>query len=204
MYSLGRLVTYLALGTVAGAVGHAVDLAGSAVGVQRVAVMLAGAVMVGWGSIALLRALGVSLPSLMTLPSLARFVGGRIKTLRGRPPVVRALAMGLLTTLLPCGWLYAFVVTAAGTASPLMGAAVMGAFWAGTLPVLLGMGVGLERLAGPLRRHVPVATAVAIVVVGLVALSGRWNLTVAQAQGGTAADVSIDPDAPKACCHDSE
>jgi sulfite exporter TauE/SafE len=33
-------------------------------------------------------------------------------------PEVRAAILGLGSALLPCGWLYAFVVTAAGTGRP--------------------------------------------------------------------------------------
>jgi sulfite exporter TauE/SafE len=49
----------------------------------------------------------------------------------------------------------------------------MAVFWLGTLPVMLGLGVGLVALAGPLRRHVPAVCAVAMIVVGLLAVAGR-------------------------------
>ncbi|MBE7450024.1 MAG: sulfite exporter TauE/SafE family protein [Kofleriaceae bacterium] len=42
----------------------------------------------------------------------------------------RAALLGLLSAALPCGWLWAFVVVAAGTGSPVGGALVMTAFWA--------------------------------------------------------------------------
>ena len=47
-----------------------------------------------------------------------------------------AFGWGLTTTLLPCGWLYVFVVTAAASTSTLMAIATMIAFWIGTLPLL--------------------------------------------------------------------
>ncbi|MCA9290366.1 MAG: sulfite exporter TauE/SafE family protein, partial [Phycisphaerales bacterium] len=93
-----------------------------------------------------------------------------------RRPATRALTIGLLTTLLPCGWLYAFAITAAGTGSAPLGALTMAVFWLGTVPVLVGLGVGVQRLAGPLRRHVPTVTAAALVLVGVVALAGRFNV----------------------------
>ncbi|MFQ5457683.1 MAG: sulfite exporter TauE/SafE family protein, partial [Myxococcota bacterium] len=40
---------------------------------------------------------------------------------------------------------------AAGSGGAANGALVMSAFWLGTLPVMLAVGVGLQALAGPLR-----------------------------------------------------
>ena len=62
----------------------------------------------------------------------------------------RGAATGLLTTLLPCGWLYAFVITAAGTGNALAGAGLMATFWVGTLPMLTIVGIGVRKLAAPL------------------------------------------------------
>jgi sulfite exporter TauE/SafE len=99
--------------------------------------------------------------------------------LRDRPPTVRAAATGLLTTLLPCGWLYAFVATAGGTGSALGGVIVMAAFWAGTVPMLLGVGFGVQRVFGPLRTRLPVVSAVLVVAFGLLAISGRMRAPMA-------------------------
>jgi sulfite exporter TauE/SafE len=89
---------------------------------------------------------------------------------------VRALVVGLLTTLLPCGWLYAYAVTAAGTASPLAGMAVMGAFWLGSVPLLLAAGVSLGAFSAKLRRHVPVLSAVLLIALGLGTIVARINV----------------------------
>ena len=86
---------------------------------------------------------------------------------------MRALVIGLLTGCLPCGWLYAFVVTAAGTGTATAGAATMAVFWLGTLPAMVSLALGVRALAGPLRRHVPAACAVALILVGLFAVAGR-------------------------------
>ena len=64
------------------------------------------------------------------------------------PPMAHALATGLLTTLLPCGWLYAFVALAAGTASAPLGALVMLTFWIGTLPAIAAFWIPVALLAG--------------------------------------------------------
>ena len=81
----------------------------------------------------------------------------------------------MLTGFLPCGWLWAFVVAAAGTGSALGGALVMAVFWLGTVPAM----TGVLALGGPaaiwLRRRMPAVTAIALIVLGLGTLAMRWT-----------------------------
>lgn len=177
-YHAGRLVTYCALGAAAGAAGAAFDGVGTLVGVQRVAVIVAGSSMVVFGVLAVLRLNGVRVPS----PPAPRFMGDAMRrvfrAVSNRPPLARAFVTGLATTLLPCGWLWAFVITSAGTGSSASGALTMAVFWLGTLPVLVALGVGLAGVAGRLGglgRRVPVITALAVVVVGLFTVFSRGN-----------------------------
>jgi sulfite exporter TauE/SafE len=180
-YNLGRLATYAVLGAASGAAGAALDRAGALAGIGRAASILAGTVMVVWGGVLLLQARGARIPTAWVPRGLSAFVGRRVAALADRPPTVRALALGLLSTLLPCGWLYAFAVLAAGTGHAGLGALTMVAFWAGTLPVMASLGAGIQVLAGPLRRHLPVVTSAALIVVGLLAIVGR--ATPARADG---------------------
>ncbi|UCF67694.1 MAG: sulfite exporter TauE/SafE family protein [Acidobacteriota bacterium] len=175
-YNGGRLASYTMLGGLAGGLGAALDLGGTVLGFQRAALIVAGLAMIGVGVITLLRALGVSIimpGSPQWLRSSFRRCYGAVREL---PAGTRALSIGLLSTLLPCGWMYAFAITAAGTGSPARGALTMAVFWLGTLPVLVSLGVGVQKLAGPLRRYVPLATALALVAVGLIAVIGRLNV----------------------------
>lgn len=175
-YNTGRLATYMALGMLAGAAGAGLNLAGDLAGVQRVAAMLAGAWMLVFGGVLIARSAGVTLPRL-PLPRALRTI-----VLRGHDaadrlsPLGRASIIGLLTTLLPCGWLYAFVITAAGTAHPLHGTVAMAAFWLGTLPVMATLGAGLQRSLGPVRRAMPLLTSILLVVMGGLTLMGRVSV----------------------------
>ena len=175
-YNGGRLVTYTLLGALAGALGQALDLAGHAAGLEQLAAALAGGLMVAWGALALLRALEVRVPRVPLPAVLQRAYAKVLKRLHGKPPIVRAAIIGLASTLLPCGWLYAFAVTAAGTGSWAWGALTMAAFWLGTLPVLVGVGALVQQAAGPLRRHLPAVTALCVMGVGLFALTHRLNV----------------------------
>ncbi|MDX2182825.1 MAG: sulfite exporter TauE/SafE family protein [Gemmatimonadaceae bacterium] len=172
-YHAGRLVSYLTLGVIAGAMGGLVNLGGAWVGVQRAATIVASLLIVVWGVVMLAEQRGVRVP----LPSVAtpaqRWLGGALHALRDRPPALRGAALGLLTTLIPCGWLYAFVVSAAGTGRVVSAGAVMLAFWAGTVPALATLGLGATRLSAPLRARLPQLSAVALVTVGLLSLAWR-------------------------------
>ena len=172
-YNLGRLAAYAGLGALAGALGAALDATGGLLGVQRAAAVVAGVLIVLWGVAALLESRGVRLPRLAAPPAVRGLLRRGIQRVAARPPATRALAIGLLTGLLPCGWLYAFVVTAAGTGSAAAGAAMMAVFWLGTVPVMLSVGLGLAVLSAPLRRYLPTACAVAMIVVGLFSVAGR-------------------------------
>lgn len=68
---------------------------------------------------------------------LSRWHGTGARRLRGLPPPARALGLGLLTPLLPCGMLYAAAGAAAAAPSVSAGAGWMIAFAAGTLPLLV-------------------------------------------------------------------
>lgn len=166
-YHGGRLIVYTMLGVLAGTIGSFVDLGGRAMGLQRTAMMAAGIAMIIFGLIALLRVLGVRIRSVgVPRPMRDAFLWGQQKA-QARHPVVRALIIGLFSMFLPCGWLYAYVVVAAGTADPLYGGLTMIAFWMGTVPILAALGVGVQTLLGPVRKHLPAAMAVILVVVGV-------------------------------------
>jgi len=200
-YHLGRMLSYVLLGTLAGGVGAALDLGGEALGLGRLAVVLAGALMIAYGIVLLLRVRGVrvQIPVPRLLAALYRRGSARLER---RGPRARGLILGLLTAFLPCGWLYLFAGTAAATASVWGGALVMLAFWAGSVPVLAVLGVGVQHLAAPLRRQLPSLSAVLLIAVGLMALAGRFDPPAFAATPGQGLE-DIGEHGP-ACCSGSE
>lgn len=159
-YHLGRAVTYIGLGALGGSLGAAIDFAGEAAGLVHVAALLSGLLVIFWG-------LGLLLPRFSFTSPLDRFLGRSLAQLGTKPRVFRASLLGVFTPLLPCGWLYAFVITAAGTGTIQGGALVMVTFWLGTVPALVGMGAVLSRLSAPLRARLPVVTGVALIAIGI-------------------------------------
>ena len=142
-YAAGRILTYAALGAVAGVFGGAVQKAGAFMGVQRAAMILAGGVLVLW--------------ALTALADLARFdAGGRLfakvaGAVKGRVPG-HPFALGLFLGLLPCGFLYSAVVAAVSRGSALQGALAMAVFGFATAPALLAVSIADDLLG--IRRRV--------------------------------------------------
>lgn len=178
-YNGGRLVTYSILGAAAGALGHVLDLGGTYIGLQRAAAIMAGTIMIVFGLSTLLRIKGVKLPKIPLPDFLVKTVALGQGLAMAMRPVPRALTIGLLTTLLPCGFLYIFAGLAMGTGSPFFGALTMATFWLGTLPALVAVGAGIQSLTGVLGKHVPTATAILIVLVGLYTVIHRLDLSSA-------------------------
>jgi uncharacterized protein len=172
-YSGGRLIAYGTLGLVAGALGTVVDVAGAVSGVERAAAIVAGVLIVLWGSLTLIEIAGVRIALLRAPRALARLLSLGVRAIAPWPAPVRGFVLGLCAACLPCGWLYAFVITATGAGSPVGGLVVMLVFWLGTLPVMSVLGVGLGILAAPLRRKLPAACAIAMIVIGLATLGAR-------------------------------
>ena len=180
-YHFGRLGTYLVLGAIAGGLGGALDLAGRAAGIARVSAVVAGLLLVAWGA--------SSLVARQRLVRLRRSAPTRLGALLGRvlarsarlPPLPRGLLLGFSTTLVPCGWLYAFVATAAGTGSVPSALAVMLAFWTGTLPALVGASLGLGQLFARLGERARAVSAVLIVASGVLLLGLRLDVPPAVA-----------------------
>lgn len=138
-YTLGRIVTYAALGAVAGALGGIVAFAGAMLGLQRAAALLAGTVLV----ISSLAALSQMLPGLHVGGSWFARIASR---LRNRVPG-HPFAVGLFLGLLPCGLLYSAVIAAVARGGALQGAAALALFGLGTAPALLGVSLADELLA---------------------------------------------------------
>jgi sulfite exporter TauE/SafE len=175
-YHAGRLATYVGLGGLAGALGRGVDLAGALAGLQPIALTLAATTVTLFGVVTWMRLKGIHVPRLRGLGFLQPIASRGYDLAMRRPPVQRAMIIGLLTTLLPCGWMWTFLITAAGTARPATAMLAMFVFWLGTLPAMLTLGAGLRGILGTAQRRVPTLTCAAMIAIGLTTVAGRWRL----------------------------
>ncbi|MDX2200261.1 MAG: sulfite exporter TauE/SafE family protein [Phycisphaerae bacterium] len=175
-YHAGRLTTYALLGAVAGAAGGALNFSGRWLGLNQLAITAAAVTLVVFGLAQLARLSGASLPPAPLPDFVRRAVMAGNRAALQLSPLRRAATIGLLTTLLPCGWLYAFACTAAGTGSAALGALAMSVFWLGTLPALAGFGAAAQWLSGRFATRLPALTSVALIAVGLTALISRAQI----------------------------
>lgn len=160
-YTLGRVMTYATLGAIAGAFGGIVELAGTLVGLQRAAAILAGAVLVA----SALAALSDLIPGFHPGGRVFARIAGR---LTGRVPG-HPLVMGLFLGLLPCGLIYSALIAAVARGGPLEGATALAVFGLGTAPALLGVSLADELLA----RHRAVLNRLSQV---FILAMGAWFL----------------------------
>ncbi len=158
VYNTGRLITYCGLGSVFGVLGHTVVLSG----VQR------------WVSIALgvllLAGLIVSRHFVLWNPvtNLVQRLKGPFSALLRRRSLLASLALGILNGFLPCGLVYVACAAAVANGGVLAGVQYMAAFGAGTLPMMLG--IGLSGRLVPLSYRLRLRKTVPASIVMLAAL----------------------------------
>ncbi len=147
VYHLGRLTTYLLLGTLAGATGTLVNSAGHTMGMSQTAAKVVGVFMVVLGLGRLISIVQMRSRAVVHSTWLQRWTQSILavaKRMQPASPVSRSYVIGLVTTWLPCGWLYLFAIAAMSTGSIFGANALMFAFWLGTLPLLSLVAIGSE------------------------------------------------------------
>ena len=141
IYAAGRLLSYAAVGALAGAIGAGLisfmDTTPARV-LPWLFIAFFIAALLGWEK---------SLTRKLALGSLGRSITQQAYSLQGWQ---RALALGLATPLLPCGPLYLIVWACAGAGSAAGGAMIMALFCIGTFPLLSGSVLGWRWLGNRL------------------------------------------------------
>jgi len=167
LYSVGRLTTYAGMGAVAGYAGRWLQAhVPGIVNVSAVLCAVAGLLLVREG----LRATGLwQKPAVGTSRS-ACLLGPLFRGILRVPGARNAFAGGILTGLLPCGLVYAFVSLAATSGDLLQGIAIMTTFGAGTVPLMVFAGCGVSLLNLNTREWLWKAAGWSVVVTGLLTL----------------------------------
>jgi len=139
-YNAGRVVTYAALGALAGAAGSGIGMVGKMAGLASAARLVSGAAMVVTG-ILMLRVLPrkvlVQVGGRGAMALFSRSIGRLLVSSRA----LGKFGLGLMLGFLPCGLIYGALLKAVETARPLAGALTMVAFGLGTAVALLGVGL---------------------------------------------------------------
>ncbi len=176
-YHLGRLTTYLIGGLLMGLAGVLISSSGQWLGIQSAAARVAGVLMILLGVWKLVDFSYGGVFRLHHLHGFSQKVSGWLASLRptlGKmPPHVRAYSAGGLTTLLPCGWLYVFLLVAAGTGTIASSMVLMLAFWIGSLPALTSLALGAHQLAPKFKKALPAIAGVILLLTGSYTAIGR-------------------------------
>lgn len=168
-YHAGRLIICVILGAVFGRLGGAFAYGTKA---KSMVFTLLGLAMIVvalrmWGIFPWLRELDALIPSFCQLPSKTR------QKISGR-----ALLVGLFTGVMPCGASYAMWLYAASAGSAAKGAAVMGVWCLGTMPLLLGLCLAGQIIPAKYGKWMNLANIMLILLFGgSMALSGLQMLT---------------------------
>lgn len=167
-YNAGRILTYAALGALAGALGATVGGLLPPEVARRGARLFAALFLVGLGLF-----LAGRPQFLQPIERLGARLWRRIEPLSRKLLVARgpgqAIALGLVWGFLPCGLVYSMLAMASLAGGPGDGALVMLAFGAGTLPALFAAGLAASRLRD-LARSTVLRRAAAAVYIAL----GAW------------------------------
>ncbi len=156
-YHLGRLIIYTCMGALSGLIGSTI-LNEKLIGVVSKFAWLPFCFFIFVTSINTLRGKA----SHFTLPqSIARFF--KVPN----PSPNQTFALGLLTGLLPCGWLHTFVIASSVTQDTFKGALVMLIFWIGTLPGLSSLHYVFHKLSPGLKKTFPKITAIILMYLGV-------------------------------------
>ncbi|WP_413587488.1 sulfite exporter TauE/SafE family protein [Bdellovibrio sp. HCB274] len=149
-YHVGRLVSYVTLGVLAGGLGQLL-LASQYAWLRTASAVIFALVLFSMGIRLLAPHLGSKLTPKLDPHGLIRV----FRQLRKFHLNQSGFVVGILTGLLPCGWLYTYVTAAVALQSPLMGGALMFLFWVGGLPALAVLPAmiqnGLRQI--PLRQQ---------------------------------------------------
>jgi len=162
LWHTGRILTYVFLGALAGFAGGFLHRLMQAAWLQDLLTYTLGGLMILAGVVLL----GLLPTGRRTLDRPTSPLAWVMSQFFRQPSASAALAMGLLTGLLPCPIIWGFLPLAASTHSVLQGMGVMAAMGVGTCWSLLALGLTGHALATRIRKVGPILTAAVLILLG--------------------------------------
>ena len=188
-YHLGRLATYWSMGIGVAILSSSIQLfAGGNRGLVLVG-WFVGIAMIANGVIRMIATFSWQMPvnhSRWSKAWSSAIVRLR-RSYRSGPVWVGSFLWGLTSTLLPCGWLYLFVLAAAAAPNATMSIAMMTAFWVGTLPLLSVAAWGWSSASPRWQEIAQPFAAGCIISFGIFILVQRSVVDLEPLRDGTAA-----------------
>ncbi len=171
LYSFGRVLTYMILGAMFGALGGVATFSNNANGGLLI---FAGIVMIlaGLSLMGKIKFLTLIEHSFSSSPLYKK----TFQSVLNSKSKLSFFVLGMLNGLLPCGFVYFFAITAASTADPLLGAMVMGIFGLSTIPAMFGLGF-LASLASAtsFRNMMMSLSSIAVILYGAYTIYSGYD-----------------------------
>ncbi|MCC3371671.1 sulfite exporter TauE/SafE family protein [Cohnella sp. REN36] len=164
VYNAGRVVTYALIGAFMGGAGSFLNYAGSLVGLQGIASLLGGLLILLW------TATRFTLPTHRYSPLRIRFVADRMTALRSGHELAGVFVTGLLLGFLPCGLTYAMQINAAASGTVLGGFLLLLVFGVCTLPAMVVTGLVAAKMRKAWRRRLRTAGTALALVMGILSV----------------------------------
>ncbi len=162
-YGIGKTLSYVLLGALAGLLGHSVIAIS---GGQQVLSVLTGLVLIVIGA-----ATAGLIPDRLALGgALLRRIGPLLGKAMGRGRIRGPLAVGVLNGFLPCGLVYAALMKSMEAAGPLPSAMLMAVFGAATLPGLGSLALLEGSLSANGRRLIVSSGGWLVMLIGAITL----------------------------------
>ena len=180
-YNAGRILTYTALGAIAGLLGRSVQFVGSLAGISNAAMIFSGVLMVlagilMFGSFQATSRLGNA--SIRITAQLLKPLANLLSSRNTRDRFYLGLTLGFL----PCGLVYMAMLRSVAAGSAASGALCMFAFGLGTSGALLALGVFSSAIKLRLNQFGSRLAAASVMALGLFLLL-RSALSVSASAG---------------------
>lgn len=172
-YSIGRLLTYMSLGALAGGIGHVFLLSGW----QRTLSISAGGLLLVMAVLS--KTTSMPLGANSVLNHWTASVKQGFKRVFGSKSRWTPWFFGLLNGLLPCGFVYLAMVAAATTAEVGEGAFYMLAFGLGTWPAMITVSYAGHWFGPKISRWVEKGSSWVAVVVAILLIYRGFNTDIA-------------------------
>lgn len=172
LYNLGRVVTYAAMGILAGLIGQKIVF----YGFQQTVSIAAGALMIG--AYAFPALVGRHLARLSFLNAIATRVQQAFANLLVRRSVLTMFLIGIVNGLLPCGLVYVALAGSAMTGDPWKGGLFAAVFGLGTFPMMFVVSVLGRRVSPDLRQRIGRLVPVFMIALGALFILRGMNLGI--------------------------
>ncbi|MES2331485.1 MAG: sulfite exporter TauE/SafE family protein [Bacteroidota bacterium] len=170
-YNMGRVVTYVLLGSLLGLLGRRFYIAGFQ---QIFSIVLGVVILVVLISFILNNRFFHLQPSGILFKPVQKFIA---KQMHSQHPLA-AFFTGMANGLLPCGMVYFAIVSALATGTMAGGALFMAAFGIGTIPLMLLFGYFGSFVNIHIRKKIQAATPFFIASIGVLLILRGLNLDI--------------------------